>query len=69
MFTIKSKIILSSSLVFALTLILFGVWLYRSTRQSEYAKLDARLESLSAELQAEIEEELKEGQFPDSRDL
>jgi two-component system, OmpR family, sensor kinase len=69
LFTIKGKIILSSSLVFTVTLILFGIWLYSSTSQSEYAKLDARLESLSSELQTEIEEQLKEGQFPDSHDL
>ena len=69
MFTIKGKIILSSSIVFSLTLILFAFWLYKSTRRSEYAKFDARLESLSEEIQSEIEEELKEGQFPDSVDL
>ena len=69
MFTIKGKIILSSSVVFSLTLIIFAFWLYRSTRHSEFAKLDARLVSLSEELQSEIEEEVKQGTFPDSHDL
>jgi signal transduction histidine kinase len=69
MFTIKGKIILSSSIVFSLTLVIFAFWLYKSTRRSEYAKFDARLESLSEEVQSEIEEELKNGVFPDSVDL
>jgi signal transduction histidine kinase len=69
MFTIRGKIIISSSTIFSLTLVLFAFWLYRSTRQAEYAKIDARLESLSEELQSEIEEELASGLFPDSMDL
>jgi signal transduction histidine kinase len=69
LFTIKGKIILSSSIVFSLTLIIFAFWLYKSTRRAEYAKFDARLESLSEEMQSEIEEELKDGVFPDSVDL
>jgi signal transduction histidine kinase len=69
LFTIKGKIIFSSSIVFSLTLIIFAFWLYKSTRRSEYVKFDARLESLSEEMQSEIEEELKEGVFPDSGDL
>lgn len=69
MLTIKGKIILSSGIVFSLTLIIFAVWLYNSTKQSEYAKLDTRLESLAEEMQSEIEEELKEGLFPNLQDL
>ncbi len=69
MFTIKGKVIISSSIVFSLTLIIFAFWLYESTQRSEYAKIDARMESLSEEMQSEIEEELKDGLFPDSSDL
>jgi two-component system sensor histidine kinase ArlS len=67
--TIRAKIILSSSIVFSLTLVIFALWLYRSTRQSEYAKLDARMQSLAEEVQSEIEEEINDGFFPDSVDL
>jgi signal transduction histidine kinase len=69
LFTIKGKVILSSSIVFSVTLIIFAFWLYKSTRRSEYVKFDSRLESLSEEMQSEIEEEFKEGLFPDSQDL
>jgi signal transduction histidine kinase len=69
MFTIKGKIILASSIVFSVILVVFAFWVYRSTKRSEYAKLDARLENFTVEMQSEIEEQLKEGQFPNREDL
>jgi signal transduction histidine kinase len=69
MFTIKGKIILASSIVFAIILMVFAFWVYRATRQSEYAKLDSKLENFAVKMQSEIEEQLKEGRFPRRRGL
>lgn len=69
MLPIKSKIIMASTLVFGVMLIGFAYLVYRSSRQAELLKVDARLESHADKLQSEIEEQYRENQFPDMNDL
>jgi len=57
MLTIKGKIILANLLVFGLMLVGFAITIYRSTRESELAKLDARLQVCASKLQRELEDE------------
>lgn len=69
MLTIKGKIIIASIIAFGLTLGIFSLVVYRSIRQAELAKLDARLEAHAEKLNTEIEEQSDEGVFPTLDDL
>jgi signal transduction histidine kinase len=62
--TIKAKIILAFSIVFGLMLSGFALLVYQSSRNAELSKLDAFLQSHAHKLQAEIQEQYHENQFP-----
>ncbi len=67
--TIKGKIIISSVLVFGATLAIFAFLVYKSLKQAELVKLDARLEAHAEKLETEIEEQSDDGVFPLLEDL
>lgn len=65
MLTIKTKIILASTLVFGLMLTLFALVIYQGTKEAETAKVDARLETQAAKIADEFEEDADEGRVLD----
>ena len=67
--TIKTKIVLAYTIVFGVMLSGFAFLVYRSSRDAEISKLDAHLESQAEKLQAEIEEQYAERQFPVIADI
>jgi heavy metal sensor kinase len=67
--TIRTRIILASTIVFGVALVAFTMVIYHSSKRAEFAKLEARLESHSEKLQTEIEEQVQGGAFPDIGDL
>ncbi len=69
MLTIKTKIILFSSIVFGIILMVLAVLVYRVTEQAEFAKLDARLDTHSEKLLTEIDDQITEDEFPLTEDF
>ena len=67
--TIKTKIILASTIVFGIALVGFATVIYHGSERAEWAKLEARLESHSEKIQTEIEEQVQDGTFPNPVDL
>lgn len=67
--SIKSRIVISSVVVFGIVLSSFAVLVYQSSNRSELAKLDARLDGYCDKLGTELEEQFSEGQFPNWNDL
>lgn len=67
--TIKTKIVLAYTIVFGVMLTGFAFVVYRSSREAEISKLDARLESQAEKIQAEIQEQYTESQFPVVQDI
>ena len=69
MLTIKARIIIAATCVYAATLVTFGYLVYRNIRETEISKLDAQLQSHSEKIQTEIEEQFDEQTFPNLQDL
>lgn len=69
MFTIKSKIILAYTLAFGLLVTAFAMIIHESISDAEIAKLDARLESHAAKLQAELEGDQPQDGLPNRTEL
>lgn len=60
---------MASTIVFGATLVVFASLIYQSTKQAEFAKIDARLETHCEKLETEIEEQLDEDVFPHVADF
>lgn len=67
--TIRTRIILAATVVFAVALACFALVIYHGSRRAEFAKLEARLESHADKFQTEIEEQLRDGVFPNLPDF
>ncbi len=67
--SIRTRIILASTVVFGVALVAFATVIYHSSKRAEFAKLEARLETHSDKLQTEIEEQIKGQFFPNLEDL
>ena len=59
--TIRSKLVLSSTVVFGAMLALFAGLIYYATRDAEITALDARLESQADKVATEIEARVEGG--------
>ncbi|MGA9363000.1 MAG: ATP-binding protein [Bacteroidota bacterium] len=69
MLTIKTRVILSYTVVFGLMLSGFAFVIYKSLRDAAVSMLDSRLESYAHRVEAEIEEEHNDHRFPNLPDL
>jgi signal transduction histidine kinase len=67
--TIKTKIILACTVTFGILFSCFALLVYQGARSAELSKLDAHLESHAQKLQAEVEEQSHEHQFPEVNDF
>ena len=65
--TIRTRIVLTSTLFFALVICGFAYLVDRTVAADELAKLDARLESHADKVATELEEEMDEQAFPNLR--
>ena len=69
MLTIRTRIVVASSLVFALVLAALAVGILRSFENASIAALDAQMQRCATALESELEEQKAEGVFPQMRDL
>jgi two-component system OmpR family sensor kinase len=69
MLTIKTRVILSYTVVFGLMLSGFALLIYKSLRDAAVSKVDSRLESYADRVEAEIEEQHSDRRFPNLPDL
>ena len=67
--TLRSRLIITNVLVFAIVLIVFAVIVYERTRESEITKLDSHLEAVSVEFAAEFEDQWEDKEFPESSEI
>jgi heavy metal sensor kinase len=67
--TLRSRLIITNEIVFAVILIILAVIVYEKTRESEIAKLDSRLESFSVEFATEFEDQWEDKEFPESSEI
>ncbi len=67
--TLRSRLIVTNVVVFAVILVILAVIVYERTRESEIVKLDSRLESYAAEFATEFEEQWENKEFPESSEL
>ena len=69
MLSIKAKIVLAYTVVFGVLITAFALLIYHSTLDSEYAKIDARLEGHADKIATELEEDRHDSAFPNRAEL
>ena len=69
MFSIRTRIVVASSVVFALILVALSAGILRSFENASVAALDAQMQRCATALEAELEEQISEGVYPQLHDL
>jgi heavy metal sensor kinase len=69
MLSIRTRIVVASSIVFALVLAALAVGILRSFENASIAALDAQMQSCATALESELEEQKAEGGFPRVNEL
>ena len=69
MFSIRTRIVVASSLVFALILVALSAGILRSFENASIAALEAQMQRCVTALEAELEEQISEGVYPQLDDL
>ncbi len=67
--TIRAKLIITNIVVFGIILFVVAVVVYNSTRESEIAKVDSRLETFAANFITEFEDQWENNEFPESNEI
>ncbi len=67
--TIKTKIILATTIVLGVVFSGFGYVVYQNAKRAYFGRLDARLESQAEKIREEVEEQYLEKRFPNIADL